>query len=120
MIRDYRSRGDRLRDNISDELKEDKPSLTNIIKAVNVFESDNIDTISKLMRKKKATMNRINGAIRQSIDAHGPINKILIGSVGKRVYGAILDLEKEEKRKVSIRDIAIGVTIATIIFLFFI
>lgn len=120
MMKDYRSRTERLKDNLSDELKQDKPELANLIKAVKVFEDDNIKTIAKLMRKKKATMKKINGAIRQSIDAHGPIDKILIGSVGKRVYGAILSLEREEKRKVSIRDIIIGGVIATIIFLFFI
>ena len=119
MIRDYRSRTDRLRDDISDELKQDKPSLNNIIKSVNEFEDDNINTINKLMRKKKATMNKINGALRQSIDAHPIITKELVGSVGKRIYGSLLELEKEEKRKVSVRDIFIGMVFSAIIFLIF-
>jgi len=114
MPRDYRSRAERLKDNISEELEKDIPDIKQILKSVNEFETDNLNTIKKLMRKKKATMNKINGAIRQSIDAHPVITKELTGSIGKRVYGAILGLEQEEKEKISIRDVLIGLVIGLI------
>ena len=115
MFRDYRTRKQKLRDTIIEVLKDKEPNVNLIVKATEEFESDNLNTIKKLKRKKTAVMNRINGAIKQSIDAHGPIDKILIGSVGKRIYGAILDLENEESKRISIRDILIGLMIGLII-----
>lgn len=120
MPRDYRSRTERLKDNISEELKKDTPDIKNILESVNEFESDNLKTIKKLMRKKKATMNKINGAIRQTIDAHPIVTKELIGSMGKRIYGSLLELEMEERRKISIKDVLIGLSLGIIIMLIFV
>jgi hypothetical protein len=61
-----------------------------ILTMVDAYEKDNLDTIDKLKREKKIELNRINGALRQTIDAHGDITKILIGSASKRIYGALL------------------------------
>jgi len=115
MFRDYRTRKQRLSDSIKEVLTNKDPQPGAILKAVDEYETDNLKTIKKLKRKKTATMNKINGAIRQSIDAHPVITKELTGSIGKRVYGAILDLEEEEKKKISMRDILIGLVIGVII-----
>jgi len=68
-----------------------KKDIENILKAVDDYEKDNLDTIEKLKRGRSLELNKINGALRQAINAHGPITKVLIGSATKRVYGALLE-----------------------------
>ena len=63
------------------------PEVGKILDAVDDFESANIATIDKLKKKKQVTTKKINGAIKQTIHAHGPITKLLIGSCSKRIYG---------------------------------
>lgn len=65
--------------------------IEGILKAVDIYEKDNLETIEKLKRKRHIELNRINGALKQSINAHGPITKMLIGSATKRIYGALLN-----------------------------
>ena len=59
-----------------------------------MYERDNIKTIGKLKRKTIPNVKRINGALRQTINAHGPITKQFIGSASKRIYGALLEIKK--------------------------
>ena len=68
--------------------------LDNILKIVDEYEKDNLETINKLKRLKSLDTNRINGALKQTINAHGPITKVLIGSATKRIYGSLLIDEK--------------------------
>ena len=67
-----------------------------ILNMVDEYEKDNLDTIEKLKRAKKVELNKINGALKQTINAHGPITKILIGSASKRIYGALLDNQPKQ------------------------
>jgi hypothetical protein len=112
----FRTRKGKLKHKLSVELSKEQPDIRNILKFVDQYEKDNLNTIDKLSRKKKVILNKINGALKQCINAHGPIDKTFINSASKRIYGSILDVESEDKRY-SIRDILIGVTIATIIIL---
>mgnify|MGYP003647068505 CR=1 FL=1 len=62
-----------------------------------------------LKRVRQLELNKINGALRQTIDAHGDINKVLIGSAAKRIWGSLLDSEQFKlKKKISIKTFVIG------------
>lgn len=109
----FRSRRCKLEYRLKEEMDKQTPSLNRIIKIVEEFETDNINAIEKLKKKKNATLKRVNGALKQCINAHGPITKDLIGSASKRIYGSILETEQEEK--LSIKSILIGVGVGIII-----
>lgn len=113
----FRSRKCKLEYRLKEEMGKQTPSLDRIIKIVEEFESDNINTIEKLKKKKSITLKKVNGALKQSINAHGPITKDLIGSASKRVYGSILETEQEEENKVSLKDVFIGFFISSLFFL---
>ena len=88
-----KTRRGKLKAKIEEYLK--RKDIEGILEAVDTYEKDNLETIEKLKRKRHVEMNRINGALKQSINAHGPITKILIGSATKRVYGALLNNNTE-------------------------
>lgn len=90
-----RTRKGKLREKISLELLNPSPDVNSILEFVDEYEKSNLDTIKKLKRNKTAETNKINGALKQTINAHGPITKELIGSATKRVYGALLETKKE-------------------------
>lgn len=120
MFSKFKSRRGRLEECIKKEMRRYTPKFENIVKAVDEYEINNIDTIEKLKRDKKVDMNRINGALKQTINAHGPITKELIGSAGKRIYGSIMinpnqDGVEEKKSKISLRDVLLGIVLGTII-----
>ncbi len=81
----------RLESNIKLELETTSPNINNILKVVKDYEKDNLDTIEKLRKDKTFDCKRINGALKSTITAHGPITKLLVGSATKRIYGALLD-----------------------------
>jgi hypothetical protein len=87
----FKTRGGSLRRKIHLELRNTTPSLENILKYVDEYESSNLATIDKLKRKRAVEMNRINGALKSTITAHGPITKVLIGSASKRIWGSLLE-----------------------------
>jgi len=91
-----KTRKGRLESKISLELAKSKPNLDDIIAIVDEYESSNIDTIEKLKRKKILDIKKINGALKQTINAHGPVTKELIGSASKRIYGALMDDKKNK------------------------
>jgi hypothetical protein len=66
-----------------------------ILRHVDDYERDNLATIDKLKKGKSVDAKKINGALKQSINAHGPITKQLIGSATKRVLGALVVNKKE-------------------------
>ena len=92
-----------------------EPEVGMILDAVDEFENANISTIYKLKKKKQVDTKRINGALRQTINAHGPITKLLIGSASKRIYGSLLSDEKD-KEKISIKGFLYGVGLSFIIY----
>jgi len=91
-----KTRGGKLENTIKLELAKAEPDLIVIMDSVYEYEKSNLATIEKLKRDKKLETNRINGALKQTIQAHGPITMTLIGSATKRIYGSILSDEKKE------------------------
>jgi hypothetical protein len=64
--------------------------IESIINIVEEYEKANLSTIEKLKKDKSLESKRISGALKQTINAHGPITKNFIGSATKRVYGSLL------------------------------
>lgn len=58
------------------------------------YEKDNLTNIEKLSRPKALDTKRISGALKQTINSHGPITKELIGSATKRIFGSLLEEPK--------------------------
>jgi hypothetical protein len=93
-----KTRRGKLKAKIEEYLK--RKDIEGILEAVDTYEKDNLETIEKLKRKRHVEMNRINGALKQSINAHSVITKELIGSASKRIMGALLVNEKSKKEKI--------------------
>lgn len=93
-----KTRHGKLVEKIKVELNESKPNIDVILNYIYQYEKDNLDTINKLKREKVLDVKRINGALRQTINIHGPITKELIGSATKRIIGTLL----KDKPKVNI------------------
>ncbi len=104
---------------IQDELNTKTIDIKNILKAVDEYQKDNIDTIEKLRKEKKVELTKINGALKMSIHSHGPITKELIGSASKRIYGALIvnPNTKPEFNPISFRDLIIGIGLGMLIFI---
>lgn len=97
----YKSREERLKNKLSGlflnkNITPDK--LNEMITAVNEYEKVNLDTISKLKKDKLYETKRISGALRQTINAHGPITLNYIGSATKRIHGSLLENPNKDKR----------------------
>lgn len=86
-----KSRRNKLKEKIKLELDKETPNIEEILNFVDGYEKDNLDTIVKLRKDKIYNTKRISGAIKSTIDAHGPITDKLIGSATKRIYGTLLD-----------------------------
>lgn len=111
------TRKGRLENKLRAELAMPKPEIGKLLDAIDEFEADNIATIEKLKKKKQVDTKRINGALKQTINAHGPITKLLIGSASKRIYGSMLTDENEDKKeKVSIKGFLLGVATSVIVY----
>jgi hypothetical protein len=80
--------------NIKKELTQlgvDDSKINTLIDLFNKYETNNLDKIKKLNRVRLIEHNRIKGGLKQTINAHGSIDKKLIGSATKRIYGALID-----------------------------
>jgi exopolysaccharide biosynthesis predicted pyruvyltransferase EpsI len=93
-----KTRQGKLETNIQTELDSKSPDLKKIIDYVYDYEKNNLATIDKLKRDKVIQTKRISGALKSTIQAHGPITMILIGSATKRIHGSLLDNPKTEKK----------------------
>lgn len=89
------TRKGRLKAKLESELGRPSPDINNILQFVDEYEKSNLETITKLKRGKQITINKINGALKQTIFFHGPITKELISSASKRIYGSLLVVKKE-------------------------
>jgi len=69
--------------------------IKNIVELFNTYEKENLAKINKLNRKRMIEASRINGALKQTINSHGPITKVLIGSATKRILGSLLVPNKQ-------------------------
>lgn len=104
-------------DGLSVVITGDTSNVDKIMELVDVYEQDNLDTIDKCKRDKRLELIKINGALKQTIDAHGPITKVLIGSASKRIHGALLVERNTEKPKpkISFRYVVVGTLLGLII-----
>jgi hypothetical protein len=102
------TRDGKLKHHIRYELASESPDIDKIITHIKQYEKDNLETIEKLRREKKIETNKIKGALKSTIHAHGPITMVLIGSATKRIYGSLLadsDTQKENVFKKLVKKI---------------
>ncbi len=105
----FRTRKGKLENKLKEEIGKSHPSLERVVEIVEDYEKDNLKTIEKLKKKKEVDTKRITGAIRQTINAHGPITKQLIGSATKRIHGALLtNVTEGREKKYSVKSLIIG------------
>lgn len=117
MINKFKTRRRKLSEGLEEVISEDTLDIDKVIELVDIYEQDNLDTIDKCKRDKRLEMVKINGALKQTIDAHGPITKVLIGSAAKRIYGSLLlEYNKEQpKPKISFKYVLGGIILGVII-----
>jgi len=72
------------------KILDNEGQIENVLNLVDEYEKDNLETIEKFKRDKTIVLRKINGALKQTINTHGPITKNLIGSASKRIYGVFL------------------------------
>ena len=99
-----------------EKLIEDDETVLLVLNLFHKYEDDNLKLIKKLNMGKTIDTNRIKGALKQTINAHGVINSRLIGSATKRIYGALLD-ENKRRFKLNFNSFIIGAVITYIIML---
>ena len=87
-----------LKQNIRYELASEKPDIEKIMVHIKQYEQNNLDSIEKLKRERKLETNKINGALKSTIHAHGPITLQLIGSATKRIHGSLLTDPNTQKK----------------------
>jgi len=85
-----KTRRGKLSEKLKNEIEKPTPSLDNVLIIVNDYEKNNLETIDKLKKEKLYETKRISGALKQTINAHGPITSVLIGSATKRIHGGLL------------------------------
>lgn len=95
----------------------DKGELTNdeIVNLFKKYERLNLNQIQKLNKRRSLEHNRIKGALKQTINAHGPIDMELIGSATKRISGALIT--NENIIKVNLNSFIWGLIIGSLIVL---
>jgi hypothetical protein len=79
--------------NIQKELEtiiNDDETLLLVLNVFSKYEESNLNLINKLKRSKTVEINKINGALKQTINAHSVITKELIPSATKRIMGSLL------------------------------
>ncbi len=97
MSRPFRTRKQKLKNKIIRELYQAQPDINNILLYVDEYEKNNLITINKLNRKKVVTLRKINGALKQTIDAHGAITMQFVSSATKRIYGSVMEKDTLEE-----------------------
>lgn len=90
-----KTRRGKLHDKINAELAKNEVDIGVILNYVDQYEKDNLETIDKLKRLRTLETKKINGAIKQFLNVHPTLTKILIGSLTKRIYGSLLTDKKK-------------------------
>jgi hypothetical protein len=88
-----KTRNGKLRNKLTNNFPKNKltdKDVETLMIMVEDYEKANLATIEKLKKDKSLESKRISGALKQTINAHGPITKELIGSATKRIYGTLL------------------------------
>jgi hypothetical protein len=100
-----KTRNGKLRNKLINNFPKNKltdKDVETLMTMVEDYEKANLATIDKLKKDKVLESKRISGAIKQTIHAHGPITKELIGSATKRIYGSLLNDENNESKFIKI------------------
>jgi hypothetical protein len=100
-----KTRNGKLRNKLTNNFPKNKltdKDIEMLMTMVEDYEKANLATIDKLKKDKVLESKRISGAIKQTIHAHGPITKELIGSATKRIYGSLLNNEHNESKFIKI------------------
>jgi hypothetical protein len=100
-----KTRNGKLRNKLINNFPKNKltdKDVETLMTIVEDYEKANLATIQKLKKDKVLESKRISGAIKQTIHAHGPITKELIGSATKRIYGSLLNDENNESKFIKI------------------
>jgi hypothetical protein len=100
-----KTRNGKLRNKLTNNFPKNKltdKDIETLMTMVEDYEKANLATIDKLKKDKMLESKRISGAIKQTIHAHGPITKELIGSATKRIYGSLLNDENNESKFIKI------------------
>jgi hypothetical protein len=111
-----RNKYDKLETEIQELCKNKILTSDEIVNLFSKYEQSNLELINKLKRSKTIETNKIKGALKQTINAHGAIDKKLIGSATKRILGSLLSNE-EPKFKFHFNSFFWGVIISTILIL---
>jgi ElaB/YqjD/DUF883 family membrane-anchored ribosome-binding protein len=117
MYKAFKTRDGRLKYKIQQELQKPAPNVDEIFKSVVEYEEDNLKTIKKLKRVRKVDADKINSGLKETINAHGPITKELIGSCTKRILGMMLTNEITPKvdNRIPLRPVLISLGIGFIV-----
>lgn len=115
----YKTRDEVMRNKLISLLKDDTTKINEAMKIFKEFEEANIATINKFNRVKQMDVKKISGALKQSIQAHGPIDINNISSATKRIYGSVILEENCPKvsNTFSIRGIGLGIAISGFVLL---
>jgi hypothetical protein len=113
-----KSRKGKLKNSLNGLIDSGKLSVEDIdfiLYHIDKYEKNNLETIKKLKKQKKTTIK--NGGLKQTINAHGPITKELIGSASKRIYGLLMTTNNQFNKKRYIGLIRVGVEIILLIYI---
>jgi hypothetical protein len=121
-----KTRNGKLRNKLANNFPKNKLTENDIDLLMNMvedYEKVNLLAIEKLKKDKLLESKRISGALKQTINAHGPITKELIGSATKRVYGTLLKDNNDDSKFIKIHKgnfILVGIFVVVSIVLGFI
>ena len=86
--------------NIRYELASSKPNPDKILAHIKQYEKKNLETIEKLRRERQIEANKIKGALKATIQVHGPITMVLLSSAIKRIMGSLLVDPNTQKQNI--------------------
>jgi hypothetical protein len=92
-----KTRRGKLYNKIKNELSKNEVNIDVILNYVDQYEKDNLNSIEKLKRLRTLETKKINGAIKQFLNVHPTLTKVLVSSLSKRIYGALLEDKKYQK-----------------------
>jgi hypothetical protein len=85
-----RNKYDKLETEIQELWKKKMLTSDEIVNIFKKYEESNLNKIKKLNKRRSFEHNRIRGGLKQTINAHGPIDMKLIGSATKRISGSLI------------------------------
>jgi transcriptional regulator NrdR family protein len=111
-----RNKYDKLETEIQELCKNKILTSDEIVNLFKKYEESNLNKIKKLNKRRSFEHNRIRGGLKQTINAHGPIDMNLIGSATKRISGLLITDENVIPR-IAFNSFVWGVIIGSLIIL---